>query len=248
MLAIPLVLGLAVVARPGAAPLLLVPAMTFLFLSRYAALPAAVRLAQGKAVPPGVVAHRFLWTAVYLGTSLACLVAALSLVPPGAFAVTLLVGAATTILGAAQTLLVFLGRGRSIGGEFLGMTALASAAPLVVAASGRSVDGRAIGAGLTALIYFVSGLAFVRAYRAVVKGRGGAVSTCVLAHAVLGGLILLLWSAGWMPAGTLLAFSPLFARTAWGLLVPPRTLRILGWREVAVAILFTGGAVAALLT
>ena len=247
MLAIPLLLGLAAVGSPGVASLLLLPAMTFLFLSRYAALPAAVRLAEGKAVPPGFVARRFLWTAVYLGASLVCLGAALSMVPAGAFAPTLRVGAATTILGAAQTVLVLLGRGRSLGAELAGMTGLASAAPLVVAASGGAVDGRALGAAMTALIYFVSSLAFVRAYRARAKGSRGAVTPCIGVHVLLGVLLLLLREAAWIPAGTLLAFVPVFARTAWGLRFPPRTIRTLGWREVAVAVLFTAGAAAALL-
>ena len=246
MLLIPLVLGLAAAGGPGAASLLLVPALTFLFLSRYAALPAAVRLLEGKPAPPGFVARRLLWTAVYLGASLACLVAALLSTPPGAFAVTLRVAAATTLLGAAQTALVFAGRGRSLGAELLGMAGLASAAPLVIVASGGPLDAQALGVGMVALGYFVSTLAFVRAWRA--RARGSAVAGAGLAaHLVLAALLVVLWREGFIPAGALAAFVPVFARTAWGLRSPPQTIRTLGWREAAVALAFTGIAVAAFL-
>ncbi len=253
MLLIPLVLGLAAAGGPGgaaggpgAAALLLIPALTFLFLSRYAALPAAVRLLEGKPAPPGFVARRFSWTAAYLGASLACLVAALSSTPPGAFAVTLRVVAVTALLGAVQTALALAGRGRSIGGELLGMTGLASAAPLVIVASGGPLDARALGAGLVALGYFVSSLAFVRAWRSRTRGRAGA-GSCVAAHLVLGVALAVLWKTGSIPAGALAAFLPVFTRTAWGLGFPPPTIRILGWREVAVAVGFTGIAGAAFL-
>lgn len=253
MLAIPLVLGLAAAAGaagpaapPGAAPLLLVPALTFLFLSRYAALPAAVRLLEGRPAPPGFAARRFLWTAVYLGASLACLLGALSRTPPGAFAGTLKVAAATTLLGAAQTGLAFAGRGRSLPGELLGMAGLASAAPLIIVASGGPWGPKTLGAGLVAFGYFASSLAFVRAWRARAKGRTGA-TVCVAAHVVLGISLAVLWRSGFVPAGAIVAFVPVFARTAWGLRFPPPTIRSLGWREVAVAVAFTGAAAAAFL-
>jgi hypothetical protein len=239
MLAIPLVLGLAATGRPGAAALLLVPAMTLLFMSRYAAVPAAVRWVEGRPVPGGYV-PRFSWAALYLGASMACLAAALLSTPPGAFAATLMVGAVTTILGTAQTVLVFAGRGRSIGAELLGMTGLASSAPLLIAAGGRPLDARAAGVGLIPLLYSISSLAFVRAFRRRGKGHGGAFRAALAAHAGLVVLLLVLWRAGWIPAGALLAFVPVFARTVWGMRDPPRTLRALGWREVGVAVVFTG--------
>ncbi|MBI1951103.1 MAG: YwiC-like family protein [Acidobacteria bacterium] len=250
---IPLALGLAAAGGPdgaaggpSAAALLLVPALTFLFLSRYAALPAAVRLLEGKPVPPGFLGRRLFWTAAYLGVSLACLFAALSSTPSGAYAATLWIAGATALLGAAQTVLAFAGRGRTLGGELLGMAGLASAAPLVIVASGGPVDARTLGAGLAALGYFVSSLAFVRAWRARARGRTGA-GACIAAHLVLAVALAVLWKRGIIPAGALAAFVPVFARTAWGLGYPPPTIRTLGWREVVVAAAFTGMAAATLL-
>ena len=246
MLAIPIVLGLAATARPGAAALLLVPALLFLFLSRYAAVPAAVRWVNGRPLPESFLARRFAWAALYFLASLVCLVAALVCTPPASFADTLVAGLTVTILGTAQTVLVFAGRARSIGAELVGMAGLASSAPLLLAASGRSLDARATGVGVVAMIYFVSSLAFVRAFRGRAKGNVRAVGAAVAVHLALAGALIVLWRAGWIPGGALVAFVPVFARTAWGLLAPPGTIRALGWREVGVAVLFSGIAAAAL--
>jgi len=58
----------------------------------------------------------------------------------------------------------------------------------------------------------------------------------MVAHLVLAALLVVLWRQGFIPAGALAAFVPVFARTAWGFRYPPETIRTLGWREVAVAV------------
>lgn len=246
MLVIPLLLGLAVGRALETAALLLLPAMTFLFLSRYAALPAAARLIEGKPALPGYLARRFFWTGIYLSGCLACFLGALAQTAPGARRAALGVAVVTVLLGGAQTVAALAGRGRSLWAELLGMAGLASAAPLVAAVSGHPVDARALGAALLALAYFVSSLVFVRAYRARARGEARAAVPCLAAHAVLGALLALLWMTGFIPAGALAAFIPVFTRTAWGLMSPPKNIRALGWSEVAVALLFTGMVLAAL--
>lgn len=239
MLAIPLVLGLAAARPPDGAALLIVPAMVFLFLSRYAALPAAVRLVEGKPAAPGFMARRLFWSAVYLGASLACLAGALLCAGPAAFAGTLRAGAVTTSLGAAQTALALAGRGRTIGAEVLGMAGLASGATLVTSAAGRPLEARSLGVAIVALTYFLSSLSLVRDHRARSRGRARPGLACAWTHAVLGALLVLESAGGLIRAAALLAFVPVFARAAWELRFPARTIRELGWREVAVAGLFT---------
>lgn len=246
MLALPPLLGVAAAWPPGLAALPLAATLLFLFLARYAAVPTVARLTQGKALPPGTLAPRLLWSVLYLVAGLGLLIAALRLTPAWTRAATLSVALATALLGGTQTLFALAGRERSAIAEVLGMTGLATAAPLIVVASGRPLDGRAVGVGLLALAYFLSSLAYVRAVRGLWRGDRRAAGCCVAAHAgVLLGLAAL-WSLRWLPGLALLAFVPVMARTAWGLPSPPGTLRALGFREVGVALLFAAIAVSAL--
>lgn len=246
MLTIPLVLGLSAAWPPGAASALLAAAMVLLFFSRYAALPAALRLAAGRTPPEGFVRRRFLWAAIDLAGSLACFAAALRLASPAARPATFAAALATVVLGGAHTALAFADRDRTWWGEIIGMAGLASAAPLLQAAAGRPLDGRAVGVGLLALAYFVSSLAWVRAFRTIGKGNGGAAAGCIAAHVAVALGVVVLWRLGWIPALAAAAMLPPLARTAWGLRSPPRNLLVLGWREVTVATLFGAIAIAAL--
>ena len=248
MLAIPLALGLCAAWPPGAPSALLAAAMVLLFFSRYAALPAALRLASGRTPPEGFVRRRFLWMAIEMAGAFACFIAALRLAPPAARPATAAAALATAVLGGSHTALVFASRDRTWWGETIGMAGLASAAPLLQVAAGRPLDGRAVGVGLLALCYFLSSLAWVRAFRSIGKGGERAYAGCVAAHAaiLLGAAVL--WALGWVPALAVVALVPPFARTAWGLRFPPRNLLALGWREVTVAILFATLAAAAYLS
>ncbi len=248
MLVIPLVLGLCAAWPPGASSVLLAAAMVLLFFSRYAALPAALRLAAGRTPPEGFVRRRVLWTAIELAGSLACFAAALRLAAPAARPATIAATLATVALGGAHTVLVFAGRDRTWWGEVIGMAGLASAAPLLQAAAGRPLDGRAAGVGLLALAYFASSLAWVRAFRMISKGNGGAAAACVAAHGAIALGVVVLWRLEWIPALAAAAMLPPLARTAWGLRFPPRNLLALGWREMTVAVLFATIAGAALVS
>ena len=66
MLAIPLVLGFADAGRPSVATVLLIPSMALLYLARQAVVPAATRVVEGRASPPGYLARRASWAAIYL--------------------------------------------------------------------------------------------------------------------------------------------------------------------------------------
>jgi hypothetical protein len=260
MLAIPLILGLRV-GPPGAAPLLVVPAMTLLFFARYALVPLGARLVEGRAPPPGLIAARLGWGAVFLAGSLLAFAGALLLAEAAHRPAALRAGAATVALGLGHSALVLAGWHRVWWGEAVGMAGLASAAPLILAVAGRPLDRRALGLAAICLVYFLSTLAYVRAFRTIVRegggggdglpgGRraddGGAARRCAAAHALLAAAVAALWRAGFVPGAAVWAFVPVLVRTAWGLRRPPRTLRILGWREVIVAALFTGLALAAL--
>jgi hypothetical protein len=203
MLAIPLVLGLRS-AGAGAAPLLIVAAMTLLFFARYALVPLGARLIDGRSPPPGPVAARLGWGAAFLAGSLLAFAAALLLAGPDARPPALAALAATVILGLGHSALVLAGKHRTWWGEIVRMGGLASAAPLVLAVSGGPLDRRALGIGAICLIYFVSTLAYVRAVWALARddaGRGRAVRRCVAAHALLATAVAALWGADFMPGG-----------------------------------------------
>jgi hypothetical protein len=246
MLAIPPLLGAAAGWPLLPSALLLAAALLLLFLARHAAVPTAARVVQGKAVSPGLLPARLLWCGLYVAASLGFLVAGLRATPPASRGSTLAAALATALLGGAQTVLALAGRDRSTIAELLGMAGLASAAPLIIVSCGRPLDGRAVAVGLLAFAYFLSSLAYVRAVRRLWHADRSAAGRCLLAHAgVIAGLVVL-WGLGWLPGVSLLALAPVVARTVWGLVSPPGTLRALGFREIGVAVLFAGAAALAL--
>ena len=244
MLLIPLVLGSAAAGRLAPALPAIWAAVLLGFFARYASVPAATRILGGRSVPPAVLRRRILWTALYMGTSLGCLVLAVAMVSPAARPVTILAALVCGVLAAVHVGLSLAGVDRTLPGEIFGMVSLASPAPLLMVSAGRPLDGAAFGVAALALSYSFSSLSFVRAYRARSSparggGRGRAQLLCILVHVLLAaGLAMLSW-AGWLPASALPAFLPVAARTVWGLLTPPPNIRALGLREVGVAIAFT---------
>lgn len=246
MLAIPLVLGAAVAERATLAAALVVPAMAGLFLARYAALPAAVRIAAGKPSPRSFLTRRLLWTAIYGAASLACLAGAFAAADPSHRRAIAACALVTAMLGGAHTVAAIRGVDRTVAGELVGMAGLASAAPLVAAAGGMPPGPRSIGVAILAFAYFVSSLAFVRAYRRLPEEGRAAKRRCVAAHLAIAAAILIVWKAGFVTGLALLALLPVAARTIWGLYRPPSTVRQLGWREAAVATVFVTAACAAI--
>jgi len=268
MLVLPLALGLAAAgggpaaaggpaagsaAAGGASPAagaawlaaaLVPPAMALLFVSRYAAVAAATRIVDGKKTPEGFIARRVVWAAIYIGAGAVLFAAAWRLAPFEARPGVVAAGGVTLLLGALHTALVFAGRDRTIPGEVVGMAGLASAATLVMTVAGRPLDRRSVGAGLLALLYFASSLAYVRAVRGLWKGDTTGRRRCVAAHALIAGAVAQLAAGSFIPLLAAAAFLPVFARTAWGLVSPPAGLRTLGWREVGVSVAFATIAIA----
>jgi hypothetical protein len=247
MLAIPLLLGLAAAGPLRVAALLVVPGMVLLFMARSAAMPAVVRLVDGKPSPPGYRARRAAWTAVYVIGSVTVFALAAAAADRGARTEALAVGAVTLLLGVSHAVLALLRKDRTLPGEIVGMAALAAGAPLVMVFAGHPADGRSAGLALLSLSYFVSTAVFVRAFWQLEKNRRAAVASCVVAHAALAGAVAALWFARWIPAGAALAFVPVIARAVSGLAWPPGNVRALGWREAWVAAAFAAIAVAGLL-
>lgn len=238
MLAIPLLLGLAASWPPAAAAWLVPPAVGLLFLSRSAAVPAAARLIGGKKAPEGFVLRRGIWSLLYLVVAAVLMAAAWGLSVPGARGRLVAAGACTLGLGGVNTALAFADRARSILAVLIGVGGFASGAPLVVAASGGALDRRAIGAGIVAMLYFATSLAYVRAVRGLWKGESPARGRCVAAHAIVLLVLGALFAGGFATPLLVASFLPVYARTAWGLSRPPANLRALGWREIGVAVLF----------
>jgi hypothetical protein len=238
MLAIPLAIGLAAAWPPASGAWLVLLAMVLLFLSRDAALSAVSRVLRGRKSPAGLIPRHVLWSSVEAGGAAILMMAAWSLAAPERRSDLLLAAAVTLALGSLHTGLALARLDRTVPGEVLGMAGLASGAPLVVAAAERPLDRLALGAGMAAWLYFMTSLAYVKAVRGLWKGRRGPRRACVAAHAAVAGALALLLSGAFITPLLAAAFVPVFARTAWGLLRPPSGLRMLGWREIAVAILF----------
>ncbi len=236
MLLIPLALGFVLADTKVPGPLWVAAGMLLLFFARSASVPATARFLAGRNVAPTEMFRRFAWTTLYgIGGALCFLAAVVPAVRAphvvGAIAAPLGLGVVHAALG-------LMGRDRSIAGELVGMGALASATPLVAVAGGRIPDRVLLGAAVLAFSYFASSLAFVRSFRLWRESGRMPIAACATAHAAIGLVLVGLFSAGWMPALALGAFVPVVARTARGLLAPPRNLRILGWWEVAVAVSF----------
>jgi hypothetical protein len=240
MLLIPLALGSLAARAVSASALLILPATALLFLGRFAAIPGGTRTrssAVGGATPE---MRRLLWTGVYLGASVLGLGLAVWLAPASrrteALSLVFLIG----VLGAANAGLVLSGKGRTLGAESFAMAALATTASLVMVLVGEPLDGRTIGIGLMCLCYFLSSIAFVRAFRVLGEGRArrSVITACLGVHVLLAGSLIVLWRIGWLPVGLLFAFVPVLGRTAWGLARPAPNVRALGWRELVVAATF----------
>lgn len=246
-LVIPLVLGSAAGGLGAPAPLLVWPAVVLAFFGRYAAMPAAARLVEGKSTPAEFLARRLAWAAAYLAGAGACALAAVLSAGAEARRGTIAMVGLAGALAIVHTGLALAGLGRSLPGEILGLTGLACSAPLVVAAGGHPLDGRAAGAGLLALVQPLSALAFVRFFRSPAGERRAALARCAAMHlGLLAGLVLL-WRLGWLPGAALFSFIPLVARGPWTMLSPPRNLRSVGMREIAISSSFLILASAALL-
>ena len=249
MLAMPLVIGSVAAGRPSLASILIPPAMVLLFLARYAALPTATRLIKGRHLPHGHARRRFAWSAIYLAASASLLSTAVFLAAPSWRAPLVTLSAVTGLLGGTQAVLALLSLDRSLWGESIGLAGLACSAPLVMAAAGHPADGPAWTVAALCFGYFSSSLAYVRTYRARKDGAGlTAVAACVAVHLGVLTAMIVLWWKGWLPTGGLLAWAPVLARTAWGLLRPPASLRGVGWTEMGVAMVFLSIAVVAYAT
>jgi len=240
MLAIPLVVGSVAAGRPTTASVSIVPAVALLFLARFAALPAATRLASGRNVPEGYFVRRFLWSGIYLAASAILLLVAVTADSPSSRGATVATAMVTGVLGTTHAALALVARDRTVWGELIGLAGLACSAPLVISAAGRPMDGRALSAGILCLGYFVSSLAYVRAYRnrAARSGGSAALLACVGVHVLVVASATALWAKGWLPAGGAWVHAPVVFRTVWGLARPPATLRAVGWTEMAVASAF----------
>ncbi len=238
MLGIPLVLGLAETGFRSGAAIMIVPAIFLAFMARYAAVPAIAKRIARRTPTSEFLARHLLWGAIYLAACLACLAAAYRLAEPVSGNSLLGAAAATLALGGGHSVLTLVGRDRSLAGEIVGMAGLSSTIPLLVAVAGRPVGGRAIGLAILCLAYFASTATFVRAFGRSGGRRSIGAATCVGTHLVLAALLIGLCVAGRLPAAALAAFVPALARTAWGIVAPPGSIRDLGRREAAVAATF----------
>lgn len=239
MLAIPTLLG-GVEGGAYSSAACLVPVATLLvFLAHHAIVPWAQRMRGRKPSPPGYAARRLVWGAVYLaGASITFASAVLAAMPAAREPLLVIAGVAAALAG-VYALAAVVGRGRSIPAEVLGMAGVSLCGTMMIAAAGRPLDRALFGSATLALGYFLSSLAFVRAYERMREERKAAVLTCVVLHVALAAGLVTAAAGGALPPLWWIAFVPVAARTAWGLARPPENLRQLGLREIGVALSFT---------
>jgi len=239
MLAIPVVLGGAAGGARAASSWLAPVATLLVFLAHHAIVPWAQRVRERKPSPPGYAARRLVWGAVYLVAASLVFAAAVLAAPSAARGPLLAIAGVAAALAAVYALAAVFGRGRSIPAEVLGMAGVSLSGPMMAAAAGRPFDRSLFGAAALALGYFLSSLAFVRAYEWMREARAAAVWTCVVVHLAFAAALAAAASSDVVPRWWWLALVPVAARTAWGLARPPENLRQLGLREIAVALSFT---------
>ena len=239
MLVIPMCLGLAAGGVRSGAAWLVAPAASLVFLAHHAIVPWAQRLFEKKPSPPGYAARRLVWGLAYLALAVFVFAGAVLAAPPPARGPFLTIAGVAALLAAVYAVACVSGRGRSIGPETVGLAGVALSAPMMAAAAGQPLDRSIFGPAALALGYFLSSVAYVRAYEALRANRQGAIRACVAAHAALAVALLALAGYGALPRWWWIAFVPVVARTAFGLAVPPGNVRKVGLREAWVAACFT---------
>lgn len=239
MLAIPMLFGLAAGgARSGAA--WLVPEATVLvFLAHHAIVPWAQRTRERKISPRGYAARRLCWGSGYLAAAALAFSCAVMTATSAARGPFLSIAAAAAVLAAVYAIASVFGHTRSLAAEVLGLTGVSLTGPMMAAAAGRPLDRALFGVAALALGYFLSSVAFVRAYERLRAARRPAIRLCIIAHVALAGLLVAAAAYGALPAWWWIAFVPVVARTVWGLANPPDGLRQVGLREAWVAAAFT---------
>ncbi len=239
MLVIPMLLGLAAGGVRSSAAWLVPPAAVLVFLAHHAIVPWAQRVRERKPSPSGYAARRLVWGAAYLALAVLVFAGAVLAARPADRGLFLAIAGVASVLAAVYAVACVLGRGRSIGFETLGLAGVSLSAPMMAAAAGRPLDRTLFGTSALALGYFLSSVAYVRAYERLRVNRRAAIRSCVIAHLALAGALATAAAADALPPWWWLAFVPVTARTVWGLSRPPENLRQIGMREAWVALSFT---------
>lgn len=239
MLVIPMLLGLAAGGARSGAAWLVPPAAVLVFLGHHAIVPWAQRVRERKPSPSGYAVRRLVWGAAYLALAVLVFAGAVLAARPADRGFFLAIAGVASVLAAVYAVACVLGRGRSIGFETLGLAGVSLSAPMMGAAAGRLLDRSIFGAAALALGYFLSSVAYVRAYETLRANGQGAIRSCVVAHTALAAGLLALAVYGALPPWWWVAFVPVIARTVWGLAAPPGNVRQVGLREAWVATAFT---------
>jgi hypothetical protein len=244
MLAIPMLLGLAAGGARSGSAWHLPPSIALVFLAHHAIVPSAQRALERRPSPPGYAVRRLVWGAIYLASAASFFALALLAAPSAARGPCLAIAGSASALAAAYAGASVLGYGRALVPEALGLAGVSLNGPMIAAAAGRIVDRSLFGIAVMAIGYFLSSVAFVRAYEALRVRYRLAVGACLSAHlAIAAGLGIAAWLRC-LPHWWWIAFVPVVVRTASGLARPAGDLRQLGLREAWVAASFTALAAA----
>jgi hypothetical protein len=229
MVCMPLVLGAAQAGWRPSAAWLLPPAVLLLFLAHYAVTQSG---------------RRWGWAGAYCTLAGLFFAAAVSLASGQQRVWLLTIAGLSTLCGGSYTAATFLGAGRLVVTELLGMVAMSLSAPMMAFAAGLPPKKLIAAPPVIAFAYSVSILSFVRAYTGRRQGRAAAAAACIVVHVALLGGLTVLGEAGWLPPWWWSAFLPVVWRTAWGLARPTKNLRAVGMRELWVSVVFAAIAAA----
>jgi hypothetical protein len=128
--------------------------------------------------------------------------------------------------------------------EQLSTTGLTLAGPAAYYVARHSVDGAALVVWVISILFFSSGLFYVRMLLSRVKrtaNRSRRLWACCLYHTGLVAILLLMVQTGTITVWLLVAFAPLIIRAFWGMIFPPSgppNLKRVGRLEVAYSIFF----------
>lgn len=134
-------------------------------------------------------------------------------------------------------------RDRTLAGELLGAAALTLTAPAALYALTGSLDGRVLQIWGVNLLFFCSGIFYVRMKVSEfvrTESRTSRVIQSVLYHLILAAALILLVARDALPAPATIAFAPILFRGFWGAAFREAKLNLkrLGYTEVAYTVFY----------
>lgn len=237
MLYVPFVLGLAVAGKINGPAILLLLAVTALFISRESMLLWWRAKTRGR---EDAGAARMFW--LYLSIGILCGAPLILVWRLYVLLLPALVGGALLLVNGKQAMEM---EDRSVGGEILAIAGLTLTAPASYTAARGVWDRTAFALWGLSFLYFASSVFYIklRIHRLNPRKQAQqqrASRECAIYHSFLLLALAALFYSGSLPLFGLIAFAPILARSFWSLLKPVRevNLKRAGMIEIAYSLIF----------